>query len=330
MIEATLPQGFELRPASTEDAEALAGIVNTCMIAETGEPFTTVEQIRGDLTAPGRDTSHDDVIVESADGTPVGYLQLWADIAPFDKILMLVFVIPACWERGISTALLRIGTERARDKLPLSPPEHRVVVQVARFTGNEAAGKLFEREGFAPVRVFLEMRIRFEPAPRAASVPRGIDIRTFDRARDEVALHSALFEAFEDHWGHMFPSLEQFVHHQIDGEGSGFDPSLWLLAVEGEEVVGAALCRPSTQDPALGSVDDLGVRRAWRGRGIGLALLLSAFDAMQRAGFSGATLGVDAENPTGATRLYERAGMAVEQEWEFWEKELRPATPSVA
>jgi ribosomal protein S18 acetylase RimI-like enzyme len=73
-------------------------------------------------------------------------------------------------------------------------------------------------------------------------------------------------------------------------------------------------------------VDILGVRRGWRRRGIGLALLGAAFTEFHRRGIPRAELGVDSENPTGATRLYERAGMHVAHAWETWEKELRPGT----
>jgi ribosomal protein S18 acetylase RimI-like enzyme len=70
------------------------------------------------------------------------------------------------------------------------------------------------------------------------------------------------------------------------------------------------------------------VRRSGRGRGIGLALLLTAFGEFRRRGIPRASLSVDAESETGATRLYERAGMHVAYAWEFWEKELRAARTS--
>jgi ribosomal protein S18 acetylase RimI-like enzyme len=165
------------------------------------------------------------------------------------------------------------------------------------------------------------MRIELEGAPPAPRVPDGILIRTFEPGRDEASTYAALAEAFADHWGYVSPSFEEWRHRDIEGEGSGFDPSLWFLATEGEEVVGAALCRassPRSEDTAV--VGDLGVREPWRRRGIALALLRTAFSEFHRRGIPRAELGVDAENPTGATRLYERAGMHAALGWEFWEK----------
>jgi ribosomal protein S18 acetylase RimI-like enzyme len=66
----------------------------------------------------------------------------------------------------------------------------------------------------------------------------------------------------------------------------------------------------------------LGVRRPWRRRGLGRALLLHAFGEFRRRGFSRSALGVDAESLTGANRLYERAGMHVAARFDIYEKVL--------
>ena len=55
----------------------------------------------------------------------------------------------------------------------------------------------------------------------------------------------------------------------------------------------------------------LGVLRSHRRRGIGEALLRYAFVEFKGRGFERVGLGVDAESPTGAVALYERAGMHV-------------------
>ena len=99
-----------------------------------------------------------------------------------------------------------------------------------------------------------------------------------------------------------------------------FDPSLWFLAVDGEETAGFAICHRRSGDPETGSVRLLGVRRRWRRRGLGRALLLHAFAELRRHGFKRAGLGVDAESLTGAHKLYESAGMHVEARFDVYEK----------
>jgi mycothiol synthase len=323
-----LPEGFGLRSVSVKDAPAIVEVINDCMVAEIGRPWTTVEETRDDLTSPGRDNARDDALLVAGDGTPVGYLQLGPDVAPFTSIMALVFVRPHLWGRGLSAWLIRLGEERARAKVHLAPAGERMVVRVARFADNEPAERLFGSLGYTYVRTFWMMQVDLCERPPAPRVPGGIRIRRFELGRDERAVHAALSEAFADHWGHPFPSsFEQWRHRELEGEGSGFDPSLWFVALDGDEVVGAACCRASTaRQPDAAAVDSLAVRRGWRGRGVGLALLLSAFGALHERGIPRAELGVDAANPTGATRLYRRAGMDVAYAWEFWEKELRPAS----
>ena len=67
------------------------------------------------------------------------------------------------------------------------------------------------------------------------------------------------------------------------------------------------------------ALPDLAVRRPWRRRGLGEALLREAFVALGAAGKRRAGLGVDAENTTGAVALYKRVGMHVVRRSDTWE-----------
>jgi ribosomal protein S18 acetylase RimI-like enzyme len=102
-----------------------------------------------------------------------------------------------------------------------------------------------------------------------------------------------------------------------------FEPALWFLALAGDELAGFSICRQDTNDPAAGHVELLGVRRPWRRQGLGEALLLHSFQAFRQLGWTRGTLGVDASSPTGATRLYERAGMRVYRDTLFLERPRR-------
>jgi len=320
-LDDDVTEGFELRAASVEDAPAIAELVNEVCLAEIGVPWTTAEQIRDDLTSPGRDPALADALLVGHDGTVVGYLEFEVATDPL-QIDMLAFVRPHLWGRGLNAWLLRLGEERARARVEATGED--APLRVASFTGNEPAARLFASLGYAYVRTFWMMRVELEGTPPAPRVPDGIVIRTFEPGRDEVAVHSALTEGFADHWGNVFPSFEEWRHQDIEGEGSGFDPSLWFLATDGEEVVAAACCRASSpRSEGTAQVAELAVREPWRRRGIALALLHTVFGEIHRRGIPRAELGVDAENPTGA-RLYERAGMHAAFSWEFWEKRLAP------
>jgi ribosomal protein S18 acetylase RimI-like enzyme len=91
----------------------------------------------------------------------------------------------------------------------------------------------------------------------------------------------------------------------------------------GDELAGFSICRSDPVDPQAGHVNLLGVRRAWRRQGLGEALLLRSFEAFRQRGLTRGTLGVDASSPTGATRLYERAGMRVYRDTVFLERPVQ-------
>ena len=97
--------------------------------------------------------------------------------------------------------------------------------------------------------------------------------------------------------------FEEWAHFLL--QPPAFEPQLWFLAEEREQAGGFAICHPHPSDPMLGWIGVLGVRRAWRRRGLARALLLHAFREFRRCGLRRAGLGVDAENLTGANRLYE-------------------------
>jgi mycothiol synthase len=197
-----------------------------------------------------------------------------------------------------------------------------LAVRATRLVQNEPAAELYRELGYERLRTSGRMAIELGRDGVATSLPAGLEIAPFEPDRDTRAVYDALHEAFRDHWGEGMGGYEDWVNRVVDGSASRFV----LAAREGAEIAGVLVGRAGlAADPEAGSVEELGVRRRWRGRGLGLALLQLAFDEFRRRGLVRGMLTVDSENPTGATRLYERAGMTVELAWEHWEKELRPA-----
>ncbi len=132
-------------------------------------------------------------------------------------------------------------------------------------------------------------------------------MRTF-RPGEERAIYDVDMEAFQDHWDFFPVPFDDWRDYFIGSET--FDPELWFVAEDGDEIAGTALCS-SARGPETGWVNVLAVRRPWRRRGLGRALLLHAFREFRRRGYERVGLNVDGENLTGAVRLYEQAGMRV-------------------
>ena len=162
-----------------------------------------------------------------------------------------------------------------------------------------------------------DMEIQLDGALEPPDWPRGIVPRAA-AAGDERTFYRVQEEAFADHWGYTSRGYEEWAH--IYGTLRPFDPELWLVAEERGEPVGIAICEGGREgDEETGWVHVIAVRRPWRGRGLGLALLRWSFSALAARGLRTAALSVDAENTTGAVRLYERAGMHVAHRFDLWE-----------
>jgi ribosomal protein S18 acetylase RimI-like enzyme len=176
------------------------------------------------------------------------------------------------------------------------------------------------------IRHFYEMHIEFDNLPEAPAVPEGIEIRSFDPETELAGVALTYQDSFKDHFGFVeepFEKLMEGVRYMIENDPH-YDPAFWFVAMDGDQMAGISLCSPKTiEDPEMGFVDVLGVRRPWRGRGLGLALLQHSFVQMVGNGSKRAGLGVDASSLTGATRLYEKAGMSVARQYNAYRKILR-------
>ncbi len=234
-------------------------------------------------------------------------------------------VHPEYCDRGIGTYLARTGEARARQQVPEAPSGVRVSLFNSISNDNDAARALLEGKGYSVTRHFWRMQIDMDEAPAATEWPDGIAVRTFIPGQDDYTTFEAMQEAFQDHWGHIPWRFETWQQLMIKRED--FDPSLWFLAMDGDEIAGGSLCFSYSHE---GWVDELGVRRPWRRRGLGLALLRHSFREFYRRGQRKVALGVDSQNTTGATRLYQRAGMRVARQYDSYQKELRPGRDPVA
>jgi len=182
---------------------------------------------------------------------------------------------------------------------------------------NEVVLAELRRRGFRQIRHSFRMAIDLDEDLAEPVWPDRVRVRTF-RDGDERTFYDLQHETFADTWEPIDAPYDEWAHWLLDD--SSFDPGLWFIAEDGDEPVGFAICRRRRGDTELGYVQVLGVRRSWRGRGLGRALLLTAFREFRARRLSRAGLGVDAENPTGATRLYESVGMRVTHRFEIYEK----------
>ena len=202
--------------------------------------------------------------------------------------------------------------------MKLAEPDTRVFIQSVFNNKDEAGHALLKTEGYFPIRYYWRMEIKMRESPAAVTFPDGIELRPFIKDEHAVAVWQADNEVFRDHSGSHEWTYEDWSHQKFGNPN--FDPTLWMIAWAGDEIAGFSQNRNRM---GKGWIATIGVRRAWRKKGLGLALLKHSFGEFYKRGTTIVGLGVDASNPTGATRLYQRAGMYVASEFATYEKELR-------
>jgi mycothiol synthase len=309
-----LASGYSVRHPVIADLDAVHAVIVASEIDEFGESEGfSLDELAGDWKQ--LDLGKNAWVAIAPDGELAGYG--YVQDRRHVRLDIEVYVHPAHYGRGIGTTLVRLAEVRAREHVPLAPPGTRVVVNNWINALNAEARSLLEREGYAPVRYFFRMEIEFNEEPAAAPWPVGITVRSGGADEDLRPFYETSEEAMADHWGHVATSFEEWRERHTR---SGFEPGLWFLVLHNGEPTAAVLCSISE---GIGWVDTLAVRRSWRGRGLGSALLTHAFRELYGRGLRRIALNVDAENPTGATRLYERAGMRVGQQYATYGKELR-------
>lgn len=319
-----LPAGFTERPVRPdEDLAAVVELSNAAAIAEYGVPDVDDRLMREAYEIPSFRAERDSLLILDDEGKAVAVGEYYdtekEHVAPF----FYVRVRPEVLDTTAPDRVLAWGAERALENLPLAEPGTRVAIHASSASVNEGMIAALERSGWGLERLSLTMEIdlRDREVPEPAWPP-GITLRTADLERDARAIHATETDAFSDHYGFLASSFEDWWHFRTRFFVP--EPDLWFLAMDGDEMAGIALCSSRRiGQPDLGWVSSLGVRRPWRRRGLGLAILQHAFRELQKLGKPRAGLGVDAQSLTGATRLYERAGMRVVREAREYELLIR-------
>jgi len=322
-----LEEALTTRPATLGDAQGITDLLNACAVGRTGKPSTSVQAVRSMMQMPSVDIETDTLLVHGPEGQITGFAFVQVS-APSPLIFSLAEVSPREWGKGIGKTMCRWAEGRARQAMPGLEAGARVALLQKRLSTDVAGRDLLLGEGYRVVRYTFRMTIELGAPPSQAPVPEGITIRPFVREHEGRALIRALRETFRENWGYVDRGFEMEYErwmHMLDRDPDCDPAPFWFVAVDGAEIAGFTLCHPEmSEEPGMAWVYVLGVRPAWRRRGVAEALLGHSFGALYRAGKRKVSLEVDAENRTGATRLYEKAGMHIERRVEIFEKELRP------
>jgi len=316
--ETILDPGLKMRSVKWSDLNAVAQLIyDVCEADGDTTVAVTPEELKLEWQTPGFNLERDAFVVETRDGRIVGFEE-------FNNRHVHVtletdgYVHPDFKGHGIGTSLLRTVENRAYEEMSLAEPDLRVSLRSTIDNRDQASHDLHKNEGYQPLRYFWRMEINLTDPPAPVNFPKGIELRPFVKDEHARAVLDAQNESFRDHWGSHGISFEQWELRKFGRED--FDPTLWMIAWDGDQIAGFSQNRYRM---GIGWIGTLGVRRPWRKRGLGEALLLHSFAEFYKRGTKTIGLGVDAQNPTGATRLYQKVGMHAASEFLTYEKELR-------
>ncbi|HEX5840307.1 MAG TPA: GNAT family N-acetyltransferase [Anaerolineales bacterium] len=316
--ETFLSPGLRLRPVQWSDLEAVTQLVyDVCEADGDTTVAVTAEEMKHEWETPGFQLERDAFLVETSEGRVVGFEE-FSNTHKHAVLHTDGYVHPEFKGRGIGTSLLRAVEQRAWEQMALAAPDVRVSLRSTTDNKDLEGHALHRNEGYQPLRYHWRMEIVLNDPPHEPDLPEGIELRPFIKGEHDIAVWQAQNESFRDHWGSHDVTFEEWQRSRFgDPE---FDPSLWKIGWDGEQVAGVSLNRYRM---GIGWIRTLGVRRPWRKRGLGEALLLHSFGEFYRRSSRTIGLGVDAQNPTGATRLYQKVGMYAASEFITFEKELR-------
>jgi ribosomal protein S18 acetylase RimI-like enzyme len=321
-----LPSGVVARPTGPQDIDALTGLWRAIDIAAYRRSSANADELRAEVGAPscgwGRGSA---CLWRGAD--LVGALTVHDGLAVNRGWDLVVACRPGDpHAHGIHQALIVAALREGRSRWYQVDPDIELDDPVARaYCDAHEVGLIhdLQRAGFQEVRRYWRMSVNHvsldEPigaadpgSPRVPSAPAGYRLRPYaDSPEAWAVLHDVAMRAFADHFD-FTPVDAATLRGEVLGEIA--DMSQWILAEHDGQVVGYALGSNRYASDDYGYVASLGVLPEHRGAGLGTALLRARFADDAARGHLGTMLHVDAENTTGATRLYEAMGMTADQE----------------
>ncbi|MCB8967074.1 MAG: GNAT family N-acetyltransferase [Chloroflexota bacterium] len=297
-----------------EDYPHMIAVVHAAKETDQQEWVTSVEQVTRDYAYLENCDPFTDMVFAEVNGEVIGYGRCW-----WEQLLdqtrtygFFAHLHPEWRNSGIRRGILRRMEQRLRDIAATHPDDDEKLFQCWVSHGETHWEALLQSEGYTAVRYGYEMvRPNFDNIPDLP-LPDGLELRPADLSQWRQ-IWEAVQEAFRDHWGAREQSENNLVEWQAQPT---FNPSLWQVAWDGNEVAGGVLTFINEDENKeygrlRGYTETIFTRRPWRRRGLARALIAHSLQLQKELGMTESALGVDAENLSGALNLYKSMGFQI-------------------
>jgi len=307
------------------DFPGMLDVINGAKVEDDVERSTTLEDIANNYNHLENCDPDKDMLMAEVDGRMISYSRvMWEKQEDgLTYYFTFGFLLPEWRRKGIGTAMLAWTEDRLRriaSEHTWSGPRF---FQAGAAETEKGTIALLEKFGYKPVRYEYSMkRLVTDPLPDAL-MPAGLEVRP---VKDEHIrpIWDAMQEAFRDHWGYVPES--DIVYQAWQGERS-FQPDLWKVAWEGDQVAGMVLNfidheENKEYERLRGYTEGISVRRPWRKKGLARCLIVQSINMFKDMGMTETALGVDSQNPNGALNLYQGVGYKQVKQFMVYRKPL--------
>jgi len=272
---------------------------------------TTIESLRAEYTNLSNSDPHDDLIFVDINGETAAFCRVYWErqIKTGQYSYGIIFRIDPHWQgKGIEPSLIAWGESRGRHYASILPEGQNGDFTTLCWEPDRTKFNILKEAGFAINRYYHSMRRPLTNLPERP-LPEGITVRAV-LPKDFRKIWDAANLAFEDEYGAADPTEEWYQSYR---ESPNYQPILWQVAWDGNEVVGSVHNYVSLEENELeghmrGYTEGISVRREWRGRGIASHLICRSMAMFKAMNMDEVALSADTQNPTGAMSLYTSLG----------------------
>ena len=280
----------------------------------------SVEEMQKLEKSPTFDSSG--MFIAELDGKPAGIVNAYVDKFRKEKkgFISWLGVLPEYRRRGVGKALAQKAIESLKER-------GMEIAETALDSTREVCIRLFEDLGFRLIRSSSFMKMSLDKIPFNIGENREVDMRKLDVTSEEdiILLNNLENECFKEHFNYRPSQIEETRHWLLENPWLQWQ-AYFFAELEGKSVgyisIGIDEKYNREKETLSGWINDIGVLKPFRRRGIGTALMLKGLKELKNKGLENALLYVDDENPTKAIKLYEKIGFKIVKKTQIYQKKL--------